>query len=172
MFRVGVTIKQIENEHLQNMLVFWAWIIWGGTKNIWGALPPNVPRGYGTACGAVFLMFCQKYVFSDKVWKLFKGVKLIRAPWLCHKYFEKHILKNNYISISNVRRKFPRERPSFVTIVWRHKSTLRKCRRHDHSRGVRGHAPGKFCKITPKNTHFCAFWKQVLDNTIFAFFYF
>jgi len=22
--------------------------------------------------------------------------------------------------------------------------------------------PGKFCKITPKNTHFCAFWKQVL----------
>jgi len=24
--------------------------------------------------------------------------------------------------------------------------------------------PGKFCKITPKNTHFCAFWKQVLGN--------
>jgi len=22
--------------------------------------------------------------------------------------------------------------------------------------------PGKFCKITPKNTHFYAFWKQVL----------
>ena len=32
--------------------------------------------------------------------------------------------------------------------------------------------PGKFCKITPKNTHFCAFWKQVLDNTVFTFFYF
>ena len=31
---------------------------------------------------------------------------------------------------------------SFVTILWRHKS--------------------KFCKITPKNTHFCAFWKQIL----------
>jgi len=31
----------------------------------------------------------------------------------------------------------------FVTIVWRHKSTLGKCRRHDHSRGVRGHAPRK-----------------------------
>jgi len=30
--------------------------------------------------------------------------------------------------------------------------------------------PGKFCKITPKNTHFCAFWKQVLDNTIYTFF--
>jgi len=25
-----------------------------------------------------------------------------------------------------------------------------------------GMPPGKFCKITPKNTHFCAFWKQVL----------
>jgi len=31
---------------------------------------------------------------------------------------------------------------------------------------------GIFCKITPKNTHFCAFWKQVLDNTVFKFFYF
>ena len=30
--------------------------------------------------------------------------------------------------------------------------------------------PGKFCKITPKNTHFCAFWKQVLDNTVLQFF--
>jgi len=35
-----------------------------------------------------------------------------------------------------------------------------------------GMPPGKFCKITPKNTHFCAFWKQVLDNTVFTFFYF
>jgi len=33
-------------------------------------------------------------------------------------------------------------------------------------------APGKFCKITLKNTHFCAFWKQVLENTVFTFFYF
>jgi len=31
--------------------------------------------------------------------------------------------------------------------------------------------PGKFCKITPKNTNFCAFWKQVLDNTVFTFFF-
>ena len=31
---------------------------------------------------------------------------------------------------------------------------------------------GKFCKITPKNTHVCAFWKQVLDNTVYIFFYF
>jgi len=32
--------------------------------------------------------------------------------------------------------------------------------------------PGKFCTITPKNAHFCAFWKQVLDNTVFTFFIF
>ena len=38
--RVGVTIKQIENEHLQNELVFRVWIIGGGT------LPPNAPCGY------------------------------------------------------------------------------------------------------------------------------
>jgi len=35
-----------------------------------------------------------------------------------------------------------------------------------------GMPPEKFCKITPKNMHFCAFWKQVLDNTVFTFFYF
>ena len=38
--------------------------------------------------------------------------------------------------------------------------------------GSGGMPPGKFCKITPKNTHFCAFWKQVLDNTVFTFFIF
>jgi len=35
-----------------------------------------------------------------------------------------------------------------------------------------GMPPGKFCKISPKNTHFCAFWKQVSGNTVFTFFYF
>ena len=35
-----------------------------------------------------------------------------------------------------------------------------------------GMPPGKCCKITAKNTHFCAFWKQVLDNTVFTFFTF
>jgi len=47
-----------------------------------------------------------------------------------------------------------------------------KCRRHDHSRGSGSMPTGKFCKITPKNTHFCALWKEVLDNTAFTFFYF
>ena len=28
---------------------------------------------------------------------------------------------------------------------------------------------GKFCTITPQNTHFCAFWKEVLDNTFLHF---
>jgi len=29
-------------------------------------------------------------------------------------------------------------------------------------RGSGGKPSEKFCKITPKNMHFCAFWKQVL----------
>ena len=37
-----------------------------------------------------------------------------------------------------------------------------ECRRHEHSRVVRGRAPRKFCEIASKNTHFPAFWKQVL----------
>jgi len=31
--------------------------------------------------------------------------------------------------------------------------------------------PGKFCKITPKNTHFCAFWKQVLVSCFYETYY-
>ena len=31
MLRVGVTIKQTENKHLQNLIIFRGWIIWGGT---------------------------------------------------------------------------------------------------------------------------------------------
>ena len=34
------------------------------------------------------------------------------------------------------------------------KNQLGECRRHNYYRVVRGHAPKKFCKITPKNTHF------------------
>jgi len=36
MLRVGVTIKQIENKHLQNFLIFWVW-------SFGRALPPNAP---------------------------------------------------------------------------------------------------------------------------------
>jgi len=49
MLRVGVTIQQIENKHLQNLLIFRVLIIWGCTKKIGEALPPNPPRGYGPA---------------------------------------------------------------------------------------------------------------------------
>jgi len=38
--RVGLTIEQVENEHLQNLLVFRVWIIWEGTK-FGGTLSPN-----------------------------------------------------------------------------------------------------------------------------------
>ena len=65
--------------------------------------------------------------------------------------------------ISGVRRKFPRggskvsSQSCDVTnqLYWEY-------RRHNHSKVVRGHAPGKFFEITPKNTHFRVFWKQVL----------
>ena len=49
MLRVDVTIKQIENKHLQNWLIFLVWIIWGTQKKCGEALPPNVPRCYGPA---------------------------------------------------------------------------------------------------------------------------
>jgi len=38
--------------------------------------------------------------------------------------------------------------------------------------GTGGMPPGKFCKITTKNTHVCEFWKHVLDITVFTFFIF
>ena len=37
MLRVGVTTKQIENKHLQNLLIFRVWIIW--QKKIGGTAP-------------------------------------------------------------------------------------------------------------------------------------
>ena len=45
--RVAVAITQIENENLQNLLVFQVWYIWGAQKEFGEALPPNAPRGYG-----------------------------------------------------------------------------------------------------------------------------
>ena len=48
---------------------------------------------------------------------------------------------------------------------------LRKCRRHDHYREVRGHAPEKFCKITPKNTHFRTGQIESFSKTKKAFAY-
>ena len=57
-------------------------------------------------------------------------------------------------AISGVRRKFPRG--AKVSSQSREVTNqLGECQRHDHYRVVQGHAPEKFCKITPKNTHFC-----------------
>jgi len=47
MLRVGVTIKQIENKHLQNILLLRVWIMSGGTKEIRVNCPRMSPRGYG-----------------------------------------------------------------------------------------------------------------------------
>jgi len=43
MLRVGVTIKQIENKYLQNLLIFRAWTIWGGQKKFGGHCPESPP---------------------------------------------------------------------------------------------------------------------------------
>jgi len=43
MLQAGLTIKQIENKHFQNGLIFLVWIIWGGTKEIWGDTAPECP---------------------------------------------------------------------------------------------------------------------------------
>jgi len=63
MLRVGVTIKQIENKHLQNWLIFRVWIICGG----------NAPHGYGpilrdTVTARVYidkLFFNCLFIYSD-----------------------------------------------------------------------------------------------------------
>jgi len=47
------------------------------------------------------------------------------------------------IVTSGVRRKFPRGGQSFVTIVWRHKSTLGEVPKARPFYRIRGHAPGK-----------------------------
>ena len=67
-----------------------------------------------------------------------------------------------HVNSSSVRRKFPRGEGKVSSQSCDVTNQLGECRRHDHYRVVRGHAPKKFCKITPKNTHFRAFWKQVL----------
>jgi len=65
-----------------------------------------------------------------------------------------------------------------VTIVWRHNLVASQINCRESAEGTTilggsGGTPlGKFCKITPRNKHFCAFWKHVLDNTALHFFIF
>ena len=74
---------------------------------------------------------------------------------------------------SGVRRKFSRRmtkfRPNRVTSQINFRGSAEGTTILEGSGGM---APGKFCKITPKYTHFCAFWKQFLDYTVFTFVYF
>jgi len=67
------------------------------------------------------------------------------------------------VAHSGVRRKFPRGWPKF-----RHNRVTSQINFRGSAKGTTilgeagGMPPGKFFKITPKNTHFCGFWKQVL----------
>jgi len=56
MLQVGETIKQIENKHLQNLLIFRGWIIWGGAQKIWGHTAPNAPP-WLRACDTLSSLF-------------------------------------------------------------------------------------------------------------------
>jgi len=49
MFRVGVTIKQIENKAFAKLINFSSLNHLGGHKQNLGSLPLNAPRGYGPA---------------------------------------------------------------------------------------------------------------------------
>ena len=67
------------------------------------------------------------------------------------------------VPVSGVRRKFPRRGAKF-----RHNRVTSQINFRGSAEGTPilggsgGMPPEKFCKITPKNTNFCAFWKQVL----------
>ena len=80
--------------------------------------------------------------------------------------------KQSFIcTISGARRKFPRGtkfRHNRVTSQINFRGSVEGTT----ILGVRGHSPGKILQNYTKNTHFCAFWKQALDNTDFTFFYF
>jgi len=116
-----------------------------------------------------------------------KNQKSFAITWSFQCIFSIAIINSTFnvlLLISGVRRNFPRGWPNFVTIVWRHKSTLREvpkarpfkgsgaCPRENFAKLKYAFLCYKFLPIfalKPKNTHFCAFWKQVLDITVFTF---
>jgi len=68
----------------------------------------------------------------------------------------KHQLQQLAGEANGARRKFPREGLSFVTIVWRHKSTLGEVPKARPFLGVRGHVPGKILQnYTQKYAFLC-----------------
>jgi len=78
-----------------------------------------------------------------------------------------------YVS-SGVRRKFQRGAKFHHNCVMSQINFMGSAEGTTILRGSRGMPPRKVCKITPKNMHFhfCAFWKEVLDNSVFTFLYF
>ena len=76
------------------------------------------------------------------------------------------------VGFSGLRRKFPRG------TKFRHNRVTSQINIRGSAEGKTilggsgGMPQGKFCKTTPKNTHFCAYWKQVLDITVFCIFLF
>jgi len=86
--RVGVTIKQIENEHLQDLLVFPVWIIWGEQKKLGEGTVPECPPWLRAWSGhSWFLRISHMFTLSTSV-----------SSW---------VLKNS-ISAMSVRRNFSR----------------------------------------------------------------
>ena len=80
MLRVGVMIKQIENKHLQNWLIFRVWIIWE-TQKFWGALPPHAPPWLRACIGLAFMKI--RAVSSWSPWILCVNRSLIKMRIMC-----------------------------------------------------------------------------------------
>jgi len=88
MLRVGVTIKQIENKHLQNWLIFRVWIIWGGTKQIWGSTAPECPHvATGLIVTSRSRIHKREQQTEECIWK-------IEGKWFYKKLLDKYKIAN------------------------------------------------------------------------------
>jgi len=73
-----------------------------------------------------------------------------------------HQLGYVWLTISGVRRKLPRGAKLRHNLLTSQINFRGSAEGTTILGGSGGMSPGRFCKITPKNTHFCAFWKHVL----------
>jgi len=100
MLRVGVTIKQIENKPLQNLIFFRVSIIWGGHKKNWRALPPNAPpwlRTWGWVLDfrarVKITESCPKTLYiCDMSFAQYMVLKKGPLPYVCSRYIKKRPL--------------------------------------------------------------------------------
>ena len=79
--RVGVTIKQIENEHLQNELVFRVWIIGGGHKNL-GDTAPECTPWLQAWCEATFRLHQKCLSRLAEYDDFIRGDPFLVLPWV------------------------------------------------------------------------------------------